>query len=378
MPRPASIRALASCLVILFGAVAALGDARPAKARPLTYKAQNWPRVTERAGAQCADALILAKGMFFSRSARLDTPISNAPGLKSRFSFYREKEDISGGGVVSDPAVFSSTGQLATEPTTFWQKSPGGTSRLLVVASPVGWRGSKYSIYAAPLMLNPDDVKVAIGSGREPAGVAVIAADRWNPPLVLTEPQTHVLWVIQPGEPYDALPEWDVYAPAGEGYSLRCRVLFGPRLVTPTALLPVAVRRLAASLDDALGPGRDEGTLRPTARIRVNEVGPQWANASLRPWAVADRAYNSRAAVDAGLRDWSVVNWRRRRVARQIEVQYAPAEAALAGYYRSTFGVSADAAKAAAAYVLDVMFRSYFVFPRNDVEPVRKPNPWPL
>ena len=106
------------------------------------------------------------------------------------------------------------------------------------------------------------------------------------------------------------------------------------------------------------------------------------ANVALRPWAlVDDDAYNSRSEVDTGLEDWAKVNSSRRRLYREILQEYPTAERSLATYYVNTYGLQPQKAREAAAWVLDLVFRSFFVFSNGQNYFSRagvKENPWPL
>lgn len=130
-----------------------------------------------------------------------------------------------------------------------------------------------------------------------------------------------------------------------------------------------------------MGPGNDEGTLQPTARTRL-DAKHVLANAGLRPWALVDgNAYNSRSEVDAGLENWAKANSSRRRLYGEILKEYPVAERSLAAYYASAYGLKPQKAQEAAAWVLDLVFRSFFVFSNGQnyfrYDGVRT-NPWPL
>ena len=160
-----------------------------------------------------------------------------------------------------------------------------------------------------------------------------------------------------------------------------CTIAFSPPGKDVAGRLPHAVTRLARKLDEALGPGNDEGTLQPTARTRL-DAKHVLANAALRPWAFVDgNAYNSRSEVDAGLENWAKINKTRRRLYDEILNEYPAAERSLAAYYASAYGLQPKMAQKAAAWVLDLVFRSFFVFSNGQnyfrYDGVRT-NPWPL
>jgi hypothetical protein len=117
-------------------------------------------------------------------------------------------------------------------------------------------------------------------------------------------------------------------------------------------------------LDEALGPGTGEGTLHQSARIRTT-VDKEWANAAQRPWALTSTPYNSRAEVDAGLREWARGNGARARLLRRIRALYPGAERDLAAYYARRRSGRSGSPSALARKALDHMFRTYFVFSKN-------------
>jgi hypothetical protein len=128
--------------------------------------------------------------------------------------------------------------------------------------------------------------------------------------------------------------------------------------------LPAEVRAFAAAADEALGPGTGEGTLQPTAAIRIS-VRQGWTNAALRPWAVRETAYNSRSEVDRGLDAWSRLDSRRRALRDRIGLTVRRAEIPLASYYSARFGKDPASARRLSRTVLDTLLRSYFVFPKE-------------
>jgi hypothetical protein len=141
-----------------------------------------------------------------------------------------------------------------------------------------------------------------------------------------------------------------------------------------------AVQRLANLLDSTLGSGDNEGTLHPTARIRL-DVAEDWANASLRPWALVDMPYNSREDVDGALKGWSLASTARSKIYGDIVEQMPQAEKALAKYYQKQFKLPPALAHQMGLYVTDFIYRDYFVFPRGEISnngPETANNPWPV
>jgi hypothetical protein len=159
-----------------------------------------------------------------------------------------------------------------------------------------------------------------------------------------------------------------------------CGIVFGSEPGSRERLLPAEVRALSRLLDEALGPGTDEGTLQPTAGLR-NKAAHVRANATFRPWAlVSATPYNSRAEVDAGLEEWARGVRPRRLLLAKIIAAYTPAQRSLATFYERAFGLPRADAAEVAAWALDIIFRSYFVFPRDGEAPQGDGgdrNPWP-
>jgi hypothetical protein len=181
---------------------------------------------------------------------------------------------------------------------------------------------------------------------------------------VLQEKQSGQLWSIDVGQPYAFLGDWRIYVAEPVGLTWRCTVHFRPPVRTAVSLLPPPVRTLARLLDQTLGRGDNEGTLQPTARLRL-AVEQTWANAALRPWALGE-PYNTRAEVDAGLPAWSRHGATYRKAYQEIQSQYPRAEHALAVYYHRHFRRTAAEAQSLAAYVLDIALRAHYAFQSED------------
>jgi hypothetical protein len=145
---------------------------------------------------------------------------------------------------------------------------------------------------------------------------------------------------------------------------LRCTVRFRPKVKKAALLLPLPVRRLALLLDQTMGRGENEGSLQPTARLRLN-VEDTWANAALRPWVLGE-PYNNTEAVNAGLKDWSSKGASYLKVYRNIQRQYPLAQRSLAEFYEKNFHRSAAEAESLSSYVLDIAFRSHYAFHSDD------------
>jgi hypothetical protein len=166
------------------------------------------------------------------------------------------------------------------------------------------------------------------------------------------------------------MPDWQVHLVTERGLEVRCRISFGydeARL----GGLPMEVRRFARLADEALGPESEYGTLRATTRIRLM-AAKDWANAALRPWAVTDEPYNSRAEVDRGLAAWARPNQQRAALRRRMIQTYGSAQRALAFYYASRFKVDPSDARRLSHRVMDHMLRSHFVFSKASPPPAKR------
>lgn len=317
--------------------------------------------------ARCREALHLASAAFQSNSPTLIWPIAQPSRVTTRIVLRQNDEDISGGYAIdADPAEFAALWQdvLDKHPTTYWAKHAPAAKRLAVVESSAGWRGANYEVY----LLSPDATPErfaqqwnADGSRGEAVWKPVLGERRWNPPIVLLDTPSNSYWLIDRGEPYEVMADWQVQVITKQGLASPCRISFGYSDREGLAGMPPAVRRLAAALDEALGPGANEGTLRPTARIRLS-VEKRWANAALRPWALTATPYNTRSEVEHGLAEWAKGNRKRTVVLKQIRSVYPAAERALTSFYGARSNSRAKSARDLSAHVLDHMFRSYFVF----------------
>lgn len=330
---------------------------------------RSWPRLSGDAGNPvCRQAYQLAVTAFRSSAFQLQGPFAPKPDVGSAFSVFRSEADISGGnGLASDGEAFETISLPDNGGTIFWQRSPADGARVAVVETHFGWRGDIYATYVLPTSVGRDALIQSAASedpGQATGIKPLFGTVRWNPPLLLTDRTSRSAWIIDSGEPYEALPDWRVFTVTDGMARSPCSIAFRPKVKAAVALLPAAVQVFAASLNEALGPGKDEGTLQPTARTR-NAVANAWANASVRPWAVVANAYNSREEVDAGLKRWAAGSKARAAVYRAILAQHGPAERAMAAYYTQWFDLNPREAQAAGRFVIDAMFRTYFTFHRD-------------
>jgi hypothetical protein len=326
---------------------------------------------------ECSDAMNLASAMFQSTASRLYAPLTIPTGFRSTLVLGASKMDISGGDALTSAEDFEKSPQDIRN--IYWARETNGALRVVVREISHGWRGDTYDLYLVEAAIAKDDFLNSINSATGYSPYQPVVSSAWRPPLVFQHPQQKAKWFIDVGLPFQVFSDWRVFS--SKGRNTICTISFSPPGKDAAARLPRSVKRLARKLDEALGPGSDEGTLQPTARTRLN-AAHVLANVALRPWAlVDDDAYNSRGEVDTGLEDWAKVNSSRRRLYRKILKEYPAAERSLATYYANTYGLQPQKAREAAAWALDLVFRSFFVFSNGQNYFSRagvKENPWPL
>jgi hypothetical protein len=343
--------------------------------------AQVWPRLSgDAADPRCQQAHRLSVAAFRSSNAALSWPVAPPSNLGSRFVLHRSAIDISGGnGLVPEGRLFSVVGAAEGSDRVLWAVEATDGKRLAVLEEPVGWRGDLYSVFLLEASVQPEALLGPASRGRGDTGkLKPFIEEKWAPPLVLRSDTQHVLWLID-FDPFQYVGDWRVYTFDGGEVRLSCRLAFHPPMRTNLTFLPPSVRRWAALLDGAIGPGEDEGTLQPTARIRF-AAGNAWANASVRPWALVASPYNSTEEVEVGLAKWAAASAARKALLRKLQAGRPAAQHDLAVYYGAKFGLAPAQARKASAYVLDYLLRSSLVF-HVDGGRVDRPgttNPWPL
>ena len=332
--------------------------------------------VGDKSDERCRAALNMAEAAWQSSSFDLTWPIPEPPSGPMKIVLRQNDADISGGNDANiggglaidvDPATFEAREQQLHDNhsvTVFWGKQVSSGKRVVMVASPMGWQGDWYTVLVLDADLTPERLGELLGERMDPPSTALvplIGDNRWNPPIILQDTRTDDYWLIDRGEPYETLADWRVFVVGKDGPAAPCHIAMGYTEAKGLNALPPVVRRLAAALDEALGPGSNEGTLQPTARTRL-AVRQAWANAAMRPWAFTGEPYNTRLEVEQGLRSWAKANSKRTALMRRIQLDYPAAENALRNYY----GEQGRAAPAALAHhVLDQMFRTYFTFSKS-------------
>lgn len=323
-----------------------------------------WPKLTgDTTSVECSDAYRLAKGMFNSPSQTVYAPLRIPDGMQSKMILGTSALDISGGDALE--ADEEEVEKLPHEGAGFfrspyWTKHVDNGVRVVVIERPIGWKGDTYQLYVIGENVAQADFLEDLGASRQK--FKALISGTWRPPLVFMLKSSKSIWFIDVGGPAEPLDEWRVNTGTLNGFEPRCVIMFRPDMEKAESLLPPPVQRLALLLDQTLGPGLDEGTLQPTARLKIH-VQHVWANAALRPWALSESdTYNSREEVLAGLEDWSHGGPSYKTHYRKILQTYPVAEESLYEYYVRQFRLPKGKARTLAKWVLGIALRSGYAF----------------
>ena len=324
------------------------------------------PKISGKASSlECLSAFQLAKTMFYSKASRLYAPLKFPEKMDSQLVLGASALDISGGKALDvSEEQFEELPQMGdgASRSVYWGRHLQNGVRIVVQEEPVGWRGDMYSLYLFDASVDKNEFLKAIEGRKERSRYPAQLRDTWRPPLVFLHNASRKLWFIVVGEPYQVLADWRVYKVLEGGAERACVIRFIPEGLDAKGSLPATVRKFAHLLDETLGPGNNEGTLQPTAGIRI-QVANVWANAGLRPWALADSdTYNSTDEVTFGLEAWSQKGSSYRRIYAEILRIYPIAEVALGDYYKRQFQLPKDKANKLAKWVLDIAFRAHYAF----------------
>ncbi|MCL2831025.1 MAG: hypothetical protein FWD77_09885 [Betaproteobacteria bacterium] len=347
---------------------------------------------------ECSDAFRLASAMFNSGALRLYAPLNIPDGMESELILGTKELDISGGNELKsiDDQFEKLPQPRYANRHIYWEKNKKTGSRIVMTETPLGWRGDMYDLYLLDANVSQEDFIDA--RKNDAPRYKPFIENVWRPPLVFLHKPSQSRWFLKVGEPYEVLGDWLVYREATGmfaddiarkgykgyggsplGFWNGCTIRFLPEGTPAISLLPKAVRKLARLLDEAIGPGRDEGTLHQTTRLRLH-VDYVWANVAIRPWALSDsNAYNSAQEVQEGLLQWSKTGRSYKRAHDKILSAYPAAQRALSAYYIKQFQLPESEAEELAAWVLDVAFRANFVFPKRSghyMDDSVNTNPW--
>jgi hypothetical protein len=324
------------------------------------------PKMTGNISCQeCSDAFRLAKCMFHSKSPRVYAPLNIPDGMNSELVLGATAFDISGGDELEfNDDLFEKVPQLGegTIGSVYWEKNSGNGVRIVVKEMPMGWHGDMYSLYLLKANVSQNDFLKDIQANYGKSRYSALVQGAWRPPLVFIRESTPKMWFIIVGEPYEILADWTVYKETSIGFEQSCIIKFHPKMTNAKDLLPKSVQTFAHLVDETIGPGRDEGTLQSTARLRLS-VQHVWANVALRPWALSDSdTYNSTDEVKVNLIEWSKNGSSYNRIYKEIMQTYPIAEQDLSNYYMKQFHLKKNKAKKLSKWVLDIAFRANYTF----------------
>lgn len=314
---------------------------------------------------ECSDAFRLATFMFKSKSARLYAPLIIPDAMNSELVLGATDLDISGGDALkSNQRMFKKIPMPrdSSPRSMYLGKHLGNGVRIVVKETPHGWRGDTYSLYMLKANVSQKDFLNETEADYNKSEYSALIEDTWRPPLIFVRKSTPKMWFLVVGEPYEVLADWTVYRETSNGYEKSCIIRFHPEMKNATSLLPKSVQHFEHLLDETIGPGYDEGTLQPTARLRLT-IQHVWANAALRPWALSESdTYNSAEEVKTGLITWSKNGKSYERIFKEIMRIYPLAEHDLSDYYMQQFHLPKNKADKLAKWILDIAFRSHYAF----------------
>jgi len=325
----------------------------------------DWPRlVNGKNSAECKAAMRLAVWAHKSDNFTLWAPPKIPDDFGHTMVVGPGGLDLSGGDALEvDHEIFTKIPLPEySSRSIYWQDEPWHGERLVIEEIPHGWRGDAYDVRSIDRQTSVSDY-FATRNERTLTKLPALISGGWRAPLVFKKDGGQSLWMIYVGEPYVFSPNWTVYVSDSIRPKLTCGIRFRPDVKNAPFLLPRPIQKLSILLDQTIGSGQDEGTLQPTAHLRIN-VQQAWANAALRPWAKME-PYNSREEVDVNLEAWSGQGLAYRNAYASIKEQYPLAERALAVYYTAKLHMPNVEAKSTAKTVLDSVFRIHYVFHSN-------------
>ncbi|HSX89334.1 MAG TPA: hypothetical protein VLG17_15235 [Pseudomonas sp.] len=331
--------------------------------------AETFPTASgDTSSQECADALALANFMFNSKSTKLYAPLSIPSTMNSDLILGTSERDISGGSALeANQDQFEKLPQLGRNTTrsVYWEKEVEGSTRIAVKETNAGWKGDMYSLFLIDSHIQENeflqDLQESYGHSKYPAFIE----GAWRPPLIFLSRSTKTKWFIDVGQPYEFLARWIIYKNPTNKLTESCTIQFRPEIKFSQSLLPKSVQRLAYLLNETMGPGNNEGTLQPTARLRLH-TQHIWANAALRPWALSESdVYNSTEEVNTELKAWSKSGLSYKNIHTEIINTYPAAEQELAHYYMKNFKLPKDKATPLANWVLDIAYRAHYIFPNG-------------
>lgn len=324
-----------------------------------------FPQIKEAKDAKaCRQALVVARRAFASTAPK---PADAAPLIltdkKPNFGILLAPDAHNPDGdemIVDEAAVQQENGGRFKA--LYLPKATEGF-RFVVTQQKMNWQGDFFGLYLTDASRDADrTADLLAGEAKTGAKATQLFKDSWQAPWLIRDPASGEVVALDTQHPAEFLADWIVYRNAEGKAEAACRIAFRPPVKHASELLPAgALRTLATLLDDIVGiPSQDEGTLQPTARIRV-AAKRALANAALRPWAL-EEPYNSEKEIADGLQEWTKRSPVYRARYRRLQALRPPALRALAAHYRGTLAKSPSEAAALAQQALARVVGAHFVF----------------
>lgn len=334
----------------------------PALAAPVAA----FPRISEAKDAKaCRQALAVAQRASASRAPK---PADAAPVIltdkKPDFGILLAPEAHNPEGddmIVDEAAVQQENGGRFKS---LYLPKATGDFRFVVTQQKMNWQGDFFGLYLVDASRDADQTAELIAGeakgDRKPA--QTVFKDSWQRPWLIRDPDSGDTVALDTQHPAEFLADWIVYRNANGTAEVACRIAFRPAAKQASDLLPAgALRDLAAVLDEIVGvPSQSEGTLQPTARVRL-AARWAWANTALRPWAL-EEPYNSEKEIAEGLRAWTKRSPVYRARYQRMRALLPKAELSLAAHYQKALRKSPAEAGALAKQALVRVVGAHFVF----------------
>lgn len=339
-----------------------LGTTAICASSSIRARQNDWPKlVVKNPVIECRQALDVAKTVFGTAEPDMgkmveiiDLP-ADLMAISTQDGEYFEEYSYPNTPTLSDGSLLS--------PIRFSKFVHHGR-RLVEVWYPASWKDYASAMYVIGDLVdvNAFAANAAHPHFASPAQKLIPFISNSSGARILRSRDATSLFVIDVGGELDVLPDWNVYVSTPTGFEQKCAIQFHPRRRNLATLLPFSVQRLLRILGRTTGNGSDE--LPRTGDTISTRVHKSVANAAVRPWVQVE-PYNSRAEVDSQLRKWSRQSTSSRRIYSAIQSTYPQAEIALVGYYQETMGLSTSEAIALAPKVLDIVFRTHYVFAKQ-------------
>jgi len=306
--------------------------------------------------APCREALGMAQAAFLSDQAQ---PVPAVQVSATSSSKLVAGADVDEPADAVDPRVF--TKLPVPEPegaVVFWQTQPSH-GRRLVIDQVTRSMHDTFKLRSVNAALAPSSyVKRRADDPAEASEELFSSVLRI--PVIFQSEGTGELWAIDSGSVFGTLPPWKVYFQESGRYRMGCQIQFQS---ATGARVPRHIKRLENLLLRSVGPGRGHAEFGSFHHVFEADRERIWTNAILRPWSIPQQQFNTRAQVDAGLKQWARGGQARGALLQEILSQLPLAERSLATRYKHAFGMDNAKSEQLAHRWIDAMLRAYYYFP---------------